>query len=146
MSENGLYFFLNGHTEDYLLLYNECGQYRGMITYTSLLRSTVLEDSIIHEKLYIDDTFWEKARALLGDGEAVDALPVFNQNMEIQYFAKYDKREYWYKSVCDASSEEAGLNFISEVESMGDGIINEEQALYRKRLTKMCSRIYDFLK
>ena len=105
-----------------------------------------MEDSIIHEKLYIDDTFWEKARALLGDGEAVDALPVFNQNMEIQYFAKYDKREYWYKSVCDASSEEAGLNFISEVESTGDGIINEEQALYRKRVTKMCSRIYDFLK
>ena len=94
-----LSFFLDGHMEDYLLLYDEDDQYGGLITYKRLLRNTDLETAVIHEKLFFEGNFWNDARALLGNGKKIDAVPVFDQNMEIVYFAKYDEElvDAWSK-------------------------------------------------
>lgn len=86
-----LSFFLNGHIDDYLLLYDECGKYNGMISYKSLLASNNLETAVIYQKLYVGDQLWSDARTLFCDDKNLDAVPVFNENMEILYFAKYDK-------------------------------------------------------
>lgn len=92
-------FFLNGHIEDYLLVYDQCGQYSGVITYKSFLQSTDMETAIIYDKLKINEFFWQDARALLCDSNTVNAVPVFNRNMELLYFAKYDKalEDKWNK-------------------------------------------------
>lgn len=96
--EWALSFFLSGHIEDYHLLQDECGQYSGIITYQSLLWSTDLEMSVIREKLHVENLWW-KAQEILGDDKSVDAVPVFDRDGEIQYFARYDRRivDAWRK-------------------------------------------------
>jgi hypothetical protein len=85
-----LTFFLEGHREDVLVLYEKDGRYNGIITYKSLLNSTDPADAVLHEKLMIEDDFWEKAdELLLAPG---DILPVFDHNMEMQYLAKYEMK------------------------------------------------------
>ncbi len=82
-----LSFFLNGHVQDYLLLYD-----KGIITYSSLLLSQDIESAIISEKLYIgDDNFWEKARSLLQNER--ECIPVLDRNGDIVYFAKRDETQ-----------------------------------------------------
>lgn len=93
-----LSFFLDGHIEDYLFVYNETGQYEGMITYHSLLKETDIEGAIIYEKLFIGDGIWDNARKLIQDNKD-GVLPVFNKEMECLFFAKYDPElnDVWNK-------------------------------------------------
>lgn len=88
-----LSFFLQGHEQDYLLLYDESDQYIGMISYRSLVSSVDLESAIISEKLFVEDAdFWLKARRLFdASKDKKNDIPVFNKAMEILYIAKYDK-------------------------------------------------------
>ena len=86
-------FFLNGHLEDVLLLYDEDDGYYGMITYKSLLESHNMEEAVICEKLILDeedaDEFWRKAQNHLQDADS-GVLPVFGRDMELLYFARYN--------------------------------------------------------
>lgn len=86
-------FFLNGHMDDALLLYDADDRYCGMITYKSLLKSDNMQEAVVQEKLIINqdvqlEEFWKKAQDLIPD-VSCSMLPVFNQDMDLLYFAKY---------------------------------------------------------
>ncbi len=90
-----LSIFLNGHMEDVLILHDKEEKYCGMITYKSLLKGNSIEDIIIYDKLILDEhvgleQFWKKARKFLKHASD-DILPVFNKNMELLYFARYNQ-------------------------------------------------------
>ena len=98
-----LSFFMNDHTDDYLLLYDENANYIGIITYKSLLSSIDLEGAIIKDKLFVEeDDFWGKAHNLLENEEGRECVPVFNRSMELLYLAKYDVEltEAW-RQLCE---------------------------------------------
>lgn len=93
-----LSFFLQGHIEDCLALYEKNGKYRGIVTYRSLLTSTDLESAIYCGRLLLDNTLWQEARRLL-DGNRNKTVPVFNQDMEMVYLARFepDLVDQWEK-------------------------------------------------
>ncbi len=88
-----LSFFLNGHIEDALLVYDRDGKYSGIITYKSLLYASDMNQAVVREKLVLEEgkgeCFWERAQNLI-QGSNDSMLPVFNRDMELLYFARYN--------------------------------------------------------
>lgn len=82
-------FFLGEHKDDVISLYDMKGGYRGCVTYTSFLRGTDIAGSIIDEKLFAGDKLFKNAQDIL-DGKRDQMIPVFNNRMEMLYFAKYE--------------------------------------------------------
>lgn len=80
-------FFLNGHIEDVVVFYNHDGEYKGCISYGSLLNASNYAEAIISEQLILGDSFWKDVQKLLKNDKNI-CLPVFNQNMEIIYLVK----------------------------------------------------------
>ena len=91
-------FFLNGHMEDHLALYDKNQKYKGIINYNSLLYSTNDQSAIIYDKLKIGDHFWEEVRKVL-TGEPDMLIPVFDQDERMICFVKNDRSldEKWLK-------------------------------------------------
>ena len=52
-----LMFFLDGHRDDIVALYNKAGEYIGIITYKSLLNSVMIENAVTTEKINIKNVF-----------------------------------------------------------------------------------------
>ncbi len=92
-------FFLNGHRQDLILLLDENGQYDGAITYQSLINGSNTSDIVTYERLVAgEDNFWKRANELFRiDREKV--IPVFNREMELQFFARWDRElaDLWNK-------------------------------------------------
>ncbi len=90
-----LSFFMRGHMEDALSLYDMDGKYCGLITYKSLLNTSSMREAVIKEKLILEkgngEAFWERAQRLI-QGSADNVLPVFNSEMKLLYFAKYNSK------------------------------------------------------
>ncbi len=93
-----LMFFLEGHRDDIVALYNKAGEYVGIITYKSLLNNATIENAVITEKINIKNVFGEghNARNVLY-GYADKLIPVFDDNGNMIYFAAFDiqsERDY----------------------------------------------------
>lgn len=96
-----LSFFENEHAKDYLLLYRD-DEYKGIITYKSLLENKELEKAVTVEKLFIGNDLWEEARILFDNKKVNEVVPVFSKDMKLLYLAKYDVelQDAW-KKLCE---------------------------------------------
>lgn len=97
-SDEMFQFFRDGHEEDIFAIYNANKQYIGAITYDSLLSGLDLFGAITDEKLVLNERFWDQAQVLL-KGKNQKVIPVFNQNMEMLYLARYkgELEQAWKK-------------------------------------------------
>lgn len=84
-------FFLGEHQNDFLALYDANGKYVGCITYNSFLKNPYVYDSLVKEKLFASEHMFKKAQDML-DGNRDKWIPVFNDKMEMLYFATYEYR------------------------------------------------------
>lgn len=116
-----LVFFLDGHREDILALYDEDNQYCGIITYKSLLESSDISGAVFREKLFLEDGFWHEAQNLVQNYKD-RVIPVFNRNMEMLYFVKYERKlaETWQK--------------LSELRVRVDSVLWKELKYYKKHI------------
>ncbi|MCI8495284.1 MAG: hypothetical protein HFI74_06345 [Lachnospiraceae bacterium] len=83
--------FRDGHESDIFAMYDADNHYVGAITYHSLISSQDLSGAVMKDKLILEEGFWEKAYELLS-GHNYKVIPVFNQNMDILYLARYESR------------------------------------------------------
>ncbi len=84
-------YFKEEHEGDIFAMYDSDNHYVGAITYHSLISSQDLPGAVLKEKLILEDGFWEKAYGLLA-GQNYKVLPVFNQDMEMLYLARFESR------------------------------------------------------
>ncbi len=98
LRSEALMFFLDGHKEDIIVVYDSVGNEKGYITYKSLTESSGIADAVMDEKLWIGDDMWDNAGNMLGE-QADKILPVYNKDKEMLYFAKYVPalKTPWYK-------------------------------------------------
>lgn len=82
-------FFLGEHRNAILALYDVKDKYLGCITYNSFLKNQYAYDSVVKEKLLVSEDMFKKAQDIL-DGNRDLWIPVFNDNMEMLYFARYE--------------------------------------------------------
>lgn len=86
-----LNFFLNGHTEDIVLVYSSCGDFYGIINYMDLLLNNNIEDAIFKEKLIFDNNVFGNANQIFNKYKSDKILiPVFNILGELDCFCYND--------------------------------------------------------
>jgi [citrate (pro-3S)-lyase] ligase len=85
-------FFLGGHTNDIVAVYQQDGSFYGIIGYLDILENQDVESAIHTEKLTMDESVFKKARKIFDAREKQgknELIPVFNRNGELDCFA-YD--------------------------------------------------------
>lgn len=88
-------YFLNGNRDNILCVIDLNGRYRGYITYTSLLQTSNVEDSIQTNKVIMDENIWENGRKFFIHyqkfGDEIVCLPVIDRDEKLICFAYQDE-------------------------------------------------------
>jgi len=88
-------YFFNNSRDDLLCVIDEKGRFIGCITYTSLLNSNNVKDSIWTEKLVLNEFIWENGRKLFcsykKQSNEVVLIPVVNGDGQLLCFAYQDE-------------------------------------------------------
>lgn len=105
-------YFLDGHREDILCVLDDEGKYEGNITYTSLLNSDNISESIQTAKVVMDENIWIRGRKYFAEyerlGDELVMLPVVDENNQLLCFAYQDE---------DANREIRQLRELSKCEN-----------------------------
>ena len=79
------------YRDSVIFLYDNAGEYYGMITYDSLCWQG--NDVIIRDFFVITETFWDEARRYFSENPDAE-IPVFSKEGDPLTFCYYDKRKY----------------------------------------------------
>lgn len=106
-----LSYFLNGHLEDMVGVYDSSSNYIGIITYHSLLQSVSVDAAICREYVVLDGDIWKNAREIFRTKSRnvrdFTLLPVLSRDHQLLCFAYQDE---------DANREIRMLRELQEIE------------------------------
>lgn len=137
-------FFLNGHKDDILSLYDAEKCYRGYISYTSLLASSDVESALIKDQLFINENLWINAQKMFIT-QKNKSIPVFGSDMKIVYFATYEQKlEKAWKNLRELQEHvnpENWKRFVNSKRQFHIVGINDVLYFFRKWLIKMGAEV-----
>ena len=88
--EDLLMFFMSGHQESLITVYDEYDKYLGVISYYSLLFTRSVKDALITEKVRLNQNVWSDAAGVLNRYPLLGKVPVLADDDSILYLAVND--------------------------------------------------------
>lgn len=89
-----LCYFLNGHLDEPVCVFDSRGLYLGYITYYMLLKNSDTENAILREKIILDQNIWKNARLFFAvhgkDSGEYTLLPIIDDKRQLICFAYED--------------------------------------------------------